>query len=483
MKLRSGWSRRRFLGEAPCAALGSLSVLSSLLQLKLANQAAAQTMPGDAKSLVCVFLFGGIDSFNTLVPTDASRYAEYSGSRTSLALAADTLVPLTPVGALPGGGSFGMHPGLAALAPMFNGTGAFAGKRRLSWITNMGTLVRPTSLVQYQSVTHPVPLSLFSHSDQQDQWQSSVPQGMPELNGWVGRSADVIHSRYNTSVTSMNFSLGGNNVWQSGGQSRPFVIEARGAPGLSGGLVSSDPTNAEAVRNTAFKGLVEQQYSHLIQQAFATTTKDSLEAQAAFQAAYVGFDDARMGVTWPGSKFAQDLKAAVRGMAIRSQLGLRRQTFFINFGGWDHHGELLLTQAEMLPILGAGLAAYQQALENLGLADGVLTYTASDFGRTLRTNGRGTDHAWAGNQLVMGGAVDGGKVLGTWPSLEIGGPQDVGLGGRLLPTTSVDELYYGLLRWFGVATADFPYVLPNIGNFYNIATAGLPIPFLKPGMI
>lgn len=483
MKSNALWFRRRFLGEAPCAALGSISLLSTLLQLKMANQAAAQTTPTDSKSLVCIFLFGGMDSFNALVPADAPRYAEYSVSRSNVALPAASLVPLSPATALTGGAAYGLHPGLAALAPLFNGTGAFAGKRRLSFITNMGTLVRPTTLAQYQTIQHPLPLSLFSHSDQQDQWQSSVPQGLTELNGWMGRCTDVIHSRYNTSITSMSFSLGGNNVWQSGNQSRPFVISPTGAQNLTGGLTSPDLTDPDAIRNSAFKGMVQQQYQHLIQDAFAKITRESLEAQAAFQAAFLNFDEASMGVTWPGSKFAQDLKAAVKGIAIRSALGLRRQSFFISFPGWDHHGELLDTQAGMLPVLAAGLAAYQQALENLGLAEGVLSYTASDFGRTLRSNGRGTDHAWGSNHMVFGGGVDGGKFFGSWPSLAIGGPHDVGLGGRMLPTSSVDEMYYGLMRWFGVATADFSYVLPNIGNFYNIQSPGLPIPFLKSGVI
>jgi uncharacterized protein (DUF1501 family) len=483
MKPSPNWSRRRFLGEAPCATLGSISLLSTLLQLKLANQAAAQTTPTDARSLVCIFLFGGMDSYNALVPSDDTRYAEYLVSRSNLALAQESLVGLTPATPPAGGATYGLHPGLAALAPLFNGTGAFAGKRRLSFITNMGTLVRPTTMAEYRSVLHQVPLSLFSHSDQQDQWQSSVPQGMLELNGWLGRCADVIHSRYNNSITSMSFSLGGNNTLQTGNRSRPFVVTPGGAPGLSGGLVSGDPTDPDALRNTAFKELMQHRYAHLLQDTFARTTKDSLDAQAAFQEAFSSFNDASMGVTWPSTNFAAELRAAVKGIAIRNTLGLRRQSFFINFGGWDHHGELLNAQAGMLPVLAQGLAAYQQALENLGLADDVLSYTASDFGRTLRSNGRGTDHAWGGNQMVLGGPVDGGKFFGTWPSLVIGGPQDVGLGGRLLPTTSIDEMYYGLLRWFGIATADFPYVLPNIENFHDIRSAGLPVPFLKPGVV
>jgi len=472
-------SRRRFLGQAPCAAIGSISALSTLLQLKMANQAAAQGLPKDEKSLVCLFLSGGIDSFNLLVPRDPDRYQEYAASRTSLALAPESLIPLTPAVSPADGGAFGLHPGLSSLAPLFNGTGAFAGKRRLSFIRNMGTLVRPTSLANYQAPDHPLPRALFSHSDQMDQWQSSVPQGMVDLSGWAGRCADVIQSRFNTAVTSMSISLSGNNVWQSGNRNRPFVINSGGAQNLTGGFASGDPADPNMVKNNALRGMAEQHYRHLLQQAFATTTKESLDSQVAFQTAFNAFNDASMGVTWPGSQLAADLKAAVKTIAVRSVLGMRRQSIFVGMGGWDHHGELLVTQAGMLPIVGTALSAFQMALENLGLADGVITYTASDFGRTLRTNGRGSDHAWGGNQMILGGPVDGGKFLGNWPSLAIGGPQDVGFGGRMLPTSSVDELYYGLLRWFGVSTADMPYILPNISNFFNIQSSGLPIPFLR----
>jgi uncharacterized protein (DUF1501 family) len=169
-------------------------------------------------------------------------------------------------------------------------------------------------------------------------------------------------------------------------------------------------------------------------------------------------------------------------IALRQALGLHRQTIFITFGGWDHHGELLNTQAGMLNTLNAALTAFQRALEQLTLQDGVITFSASDFGRTLRSNGRGTDHAWGGNALVMGGPVQGGRVYGAFPDLTLESADDTGYGGRMIPTTSVDSFFAEMLRWFGVPASGMSSVLPNIGNFYNVNSPSLPIGFLKPGM-
>ena len=173
--------------------------------------------------------------------------------------------------------------------------------------------------------------------------------------------------------------------------------------------------------------------------------------------------------------------ALVRAIGIRPALGLTRQTLFVNFGGWDHHGELLDTQAGMFADLSPALEAFQLALDQLGLQDSVITFTSSDFGRTLRSNGRGTDHAWGANQLVMGGPVQGGQVCGTFPNLALDSNDDVGYGGRLLPTTSVDQFFAEMLRWFGVSGSNLSTVLPNIGNFYSPTSSSLPIGFLKPG--
>ncbi|BCX46221.1 DUF1501domain-containing protein [Haloferula helveola] len=458
-------SRRQFLGEASCAAIGSVSVLSTLLNLKLANQAAASDLtPGeDCKTIVCILLAGGCDTFNLLVRRDAAGHAEYAGSRTNLALASEDLIPLNQAGA-GDGNLYGVHPGCQGLADMFNGSGAFAGSgRRLSFVANIGTLVQPTTLADYLGGTVSLPKSLFSHIDQITQWQTSVPQGLGELTGWAGRMADVLHSTYNTGATSMSISLAGNNVFQIGNEVAQFSITDSGALLPTGDTAGLGSTTAR--KNLAVDGLLTESYNNLMQDAFAKHVKHSHEAQAAFNAVYQSIDDSAIAPLFPNSKIAKQLLAAAKTIKARDALGLRRSTIFIQRGNWDHHGELLVTQAAMLDELAAAISAYQQALEILGVADDVISYTASDFGRTLRSNGRGTDHAWGGNQMVWGGPVDGGKVFGTFPSLALDGPDDVGLGGRLLPSTSIDKFFEEIAAWFGVSSTDMPLILPNIGSF------------------
>lgn len=465
-------SRRKFLGEASCAGIGSVSVLTSLLNLKLANQAAAANLSigGDCKTIVCILLAGGMDSFNFLMRRDADGYAEYAGARTNLAIGSETLLSLTQSG-VGDGNLYGLHPSCSGLADMFNGTGPFANTgARLSFISNIGTLVQPTTLAQYQSGNVPLPKSLFSHIDQITQWQTSVPQGLPELNGWAGRMADVLHSNLNTGATSMSISLAGNNVFQIGKDTLQFSITKNGAllpTGPDAGLGST-----AARKNFAVDGLLNKTYNNMVQDAFATHVNNSHDSQSAFNTVYESIDDTAIAALFPNTNIAQQLLAAAKTIKAREQLGLRRSTIFIQRGGWDHHGELLNTQSAMLEELSGAISAYQQALEILGVADDVISYTASDFGRTLRSNGQGTDHAWGGNQMVWGGPVDGGNVFGAFPDLSINGADDVGFGGRILPTTSVDKFYEEMSLWFGVSSSDMSMVLPNIGNFSTEPSIG-----------
>lgn len=473
-----------------CAALGSSAVLNTLLNLKLANSVSAQGGPLDNKALVCIFLSGGIDSFNFLVPWEQSAYNTYSvtrgpfGSDGGLALDRNALLRL----AAPSAG-FGLHPSCPNLRAMADGTGAFSGKRRLAFVSNVGTLVEPITKAQFnawengQNAALPVPKALFSHSDQIEQWQTAVPQGMSQLSGWAGRCADILHDHYNTGSTSMSISLGGNNVFQVGNSTQQFVITSSGALSFEGQTGGANP-NPLQIKNTALRNTLDQTYSNLLTESFAQLTRHSDDAQLLFQ---TQFDSATAQLGGavdalfpPGNYVAATLKAVVKTIKIRSLLGLRRQTFFVQYGGWDHHGELLETQAEMLAYLDAAIGAYQQALELLGLQNDVTTFTASDFGRTLRSNGRGTDHAWGGNQIVFGGKVDGGKIFGTYPNLTLDGPDDVGRGGRLLPGISADLYFAELLRWFGVSSGNMSYVLPNVTNFWNPASPTAPLGFVLP---
>jgi uncharacterized protein (DUF1501 family) len=488
-------SRRGFIKQLNCAAIGSSAILNTLLNLRLANSLSAQSGPLDNKALVCLFLSGGYDSFNVLVPYEQSAYNVYSatrgafGSDGGLALDRNALRQLSSPA-----NNFGLHPSCANLQAMANGTNTttpgidFTGKRRLAFVANIGTLVQPITKAQFNAWENgnnaalPVPKALFSHSDQIEQWQTAVPQGMAQLSGFAGRAADILNAYYNTGTTSMSISFGGNNVFQVGNTTQQFVVTPEGALSFEGNTGGADP-NPLQIKNAALRNTLDQTYSNLLTESFSRITKQSDAAQQLFQTQFdsAAADLGSANALFPSANYlATTLKAVVKTIKIRSALGLRRQTFFINWGGWDHHGELLNTEAAMLLDVDAALGAYQQALETLGLANDVITFTSSDFGRTLRSNGRGTDHAWGGNAMVFGGPIDGGKIFGTYPDLTLDGPDDVGRGGRCLPSTAVDLYFAELLRWFGVTSGNMSYVLPNVANFWNPNSPTAPLGFVKP---
>lgn len=465
-------TRRQFLGEASCASIGSASVLSSILNLKMANNAAAASLDnsGDCKSLVCILLAGGNDTFNMLVRRDEG-YAQYSAARSNLALSnTGTTNRLIDLNQATGGdgNEYGVHPSCQNIANMFNGTGSFSSGPKLSFIANIGTLIQPTTAAQFRNNQVPVPKSLFSHIDQITQWQTSVPQGQSVLSGWAGRMADVLNDGFNTGQTSMSISLAGNNTFQIGEETTQFSITESGGLLLSGNQASLNNTTGR--KNFGSESLLSAAYNNLVQDAFAKHSKRSLDAQMAFNAVFNSIDDSAVRALFnqiPNSNSAlgRQLAAVARTIKARDMLGLRRSTFFVERGGWDHHGELLNTQAAMLTELSAAIELYQRALTIYGVADDVISYTASDFGRTLRSNGRGTDHAWGGNQMVFGNPIDGGKVFGTFPDLTLNGDDDIGFGGRFAPSTSIDKFFEEMALWFGVSTAQIGDVLPNLGNF------------------
>lgn len=490
-------TRRQFLGEASCAGIGSTSIFSTLLNLTMANHAAAQSgVPGERKALVCLFLSGGCDTYNLLVPRDPTRHAEYAAARSGLALPINDPSPsknLIPLDFNDAGREYGLHPACTRLAEMFNGTGSFVGKKRVSFLANVGTLIEPIpDKAAYLNGAIKLPKALFSHRDQIEQWQTSVPQGMSVLSGWGGRTADVIHSTLNTDQTGgyympMNFSLSGNAAFQIGQSEGQFVITSAGALSFTGTGKNSPVNQAKVqVQGATVASPIEDYYQNLFQRTHGRITSNSIERGSEFQAKFsnpgmvnkLDINAAIAAAGFPNHWLSDQFKAAVKTIAIRETLKLRRQTIFIEFGGWDHHTELLTNQRNMLLTLDGVLYAFQKTLEALRLADDVVTFTCSDFGRTLRSNGQGTDHAWGGNQLVMGGPVAGGQICGAFPSLVIDGANDIGRGGRMFPTLSADEYFCELLRWFGVTAGDMDTVLPNIRQFYDPAAVLNPVGFM-----
>ncbi|MBC8095896.1 MAG: DUF1501 domain-containing protein, partial [Akkermansiaceae bacterium] len=360
-------SRRGFLKQLNCAAVGTSAILNTLLNLRLANSVAAQGGPLDNKALVCIFLSGGMDSFNLLVPTDG-RYATYENARGAAGSDGGLALPLVGEGSLrplsllyptlPE--TYGLHPACANLQAMANGTNAgttagnFTGKRRLSFVSNVGTLVQPITKAQFNAWENgnnaalPVPKALFSHSDQIEQWQTAVPQGQAQLSGWAGRCADILHSYYNTPANSMSISLGGNNVFQVGNSTQQFVITPSGALSFEGDIGGSGG-NPLQLKNSALRNTLDQTYTNLLTESFSQLTRQSDDAQLLFQTQFDSVN-AQLGgavdaLFPPANYLATTLKAVVKTIKIRSLLGLQRQTFFVQYGGWDHHGELLNTQA------------------------------------------------------------------------------------------------------------------------------------------
>jgi uncharacterized protein (DUF1501 family) len=463
-------NRRQFLGAASCAALGTTGLFSTLLNLQMTGKVAAASLNqvDDYKAIVCVFQAGGNDSFNMLIPTDSASYAQYTGVRGNLAHPLSGPAAALPINALgTSGRTFAIHPDMPELRDLFNAGHA-------GFISNVGTLVEPTTIAQYKAGGVRLPRALFSHNDQIAQWQTSIPQS-PSATGWAGRMSDVLNARVTPGAVGMSLSLSGNNIWQTGEQTTAYAISPNGSISLIGAN-SAGPVNM--LRFDTVTSLADATYQNLFQQAYMTEFKTSIERDTAFSAA---FDATTLNTVFAQNDLAADLQAVARTIAARATLGMKRQIFFVLYGGWDHHQELLETQSEMLAALSTSLKNFWDALGELGVRNNVVTFTASDFGRTLRSNGRGTDHAWGGNHVVLGGPVIGQRLYGQYPTdLSLGGASDVGNNGRLLPTTSVDEYMAEIALWFGVSRSELATVLPNIGNFYNTASTGMPMGFLRP---
>ena len=468
-------SRRRFLGQASCAAVSSIPLLSTLLNLKLAQDVAAVTAPasGEYRALVCLFLAGGNDSFNMLVPREASAYATYQNTRSNLALAPAQLADIHPIG-LP---DFAVHGMMPEVANLFE-TG------KAAFVANVGTLIEPVqNRTQVTQNLKRLPLGLYSHSDQIEQWQTSVPHARSGI-GWGGRMADLIKQLNANPIVPMQISLDGSNTWQTGNTVAEYAITPSGAVGLSGyapGWVQyQDLQNA---MSSAVDSQLAQEYANLLAQTFTTRKKQALDAYQTFATASA--PALPSGVTFPASYVGQRLAMIARAIQGRAALGAVRQTFFIQWGGWDHHDDVLNNQNTMLPQVSAAIGAFYNALVALGVADKVTLFTASDFGRTLTSNSRGSDHAWGGNQLVVGGAVNGKRIFGQYPSLAVNpdagaevNPLDTGRG-RFIPTTSCDQFFAELALWLGVSPTNLPLVLPNIGNFFNTSGSAAPVGFMS----
>lgn len=466
-------SRRTFLRRI--GHMGITGVAAPwAVNLAAISDAAAMTAT-DYKALVCVFLLGGNDNGNTVIPLDSTHQALYQKARTNLALAQDSVLPLTSTTGLPSGMQFGLHPSLAGLQGLFS-----QGKMAIQM--NVGPLLQPTTLTQYRNKSVALPPKLFSHNDQQSVWQSSAPEGA--VLGWGGRLGDLAQASQGAS-TFTAISLSGNAVFLSGDQVVQYQINASGVdPIWATKWLYSDHSTAGAT----LRDIVTQAYANPFMNEHARVVARALTAESTVNQALAGtgqWDSAKrqfintFKTTFPASDLGSQLQMVARLLKARSGLGnLKRQVFMVALPGFDLHDYLVAggtggngKHAGLLADLDASLSAFYSAMAEMGMQDQVTAFTASDFGRTLTSNGDGSDHGWGSHHFVVGGAVKGGAFYGTPPSFVLNpgntdtlSPDDVGQG-RLLPSTSVDQYAATLAQWFGVSPSELPLVIPNIGRF------------------
>jgi hypothetical protein len=467
-------TRRRFIGQC-CAAVGYTGMASTLSSLR-ATAAAASIPSGpvtpprgaavasDYKALVCIFLNGGNDSSNLLIPYDTSGYSSYTKARTILALPKTNLLPIAP--RTSDGRAFALHPSVGELNSLF-------ASGKLALLANVGTLVYPTSKSQFSANSVPLPPQLFSHNDQQVQWQSSVPD-QPFKTGWGGRTADLLNSFNPNPQVSMSMSLDGFNSFQVGNTVTQLAVQRSSGATSKGGPIAWAAAGSTATATQRFqaqKDLFAAQQNNLFAAAFGALTADAIGDSELLTSALTA--SPTFATTFPETTLANQLKTIAYLISISSTLNLKRQVFFARLGGWDTHadqvdgtgtGSVTGAHADLLAQVSQAMRSFYTTTVELGIANQVTTFTASDFGRTFTSNGDGSDHGWGGHQMVMGGAVKGGDIYGKMPSPQVDGPDDTGRG-RWIPTTSVDEYGATLARWFGVSDTNLSIAFPNIGRF------------------
>jgi uncharacterized protein (DUF1501 family) len=468
-------SRRDFLRRAACSSVACASSGALFGQLSLMNSLLASTLTcpsyppvSDYKALVCLFLVGGNDSFNLLIPSDGTttsgRYGTYFTSRSGAApngMAIDqaTLLPVHPTTLDHAGDTYGLHPSCTQLASLFE-------SGDLAFVVNTGTLLQPTNKTLYQTPGTPLPPQLFSHADQQGQWQ----YGQPTQNGtvgWAGLAADRL-SVLNPGMTiPMSISLNGQNRIQAGQIVQPYSVTSSGPVGLSGYSGSIGTTKMNALTD-----LLNASYPDPLSRNYQSTLHNSIDWFQTLNATLKGATDVSAYFPAKGvNTIADAMQEIAKIISVRSALGAQRQIFFVSYGSFDTHDSQLDDQPSLLSTISQALGAFYAATEELGVANSVATFTMSEFARTLNTDGDGTDHAWGGIQFVMGGSVLGQRLYGTpaasggiFPDQALDGP-DCLQRGQMIPATSCDQYSATLARWLGVSDCDIATIFPYLANF------------------
>ncbi len=435
--------RRTFLRCAGLAAAGHLAGFGPFSALNALAQTGGAS---DYKALVCIFLFGGNDANNMIVPAAGPQYQKYAAARQALALPQGSLLPLNNQ-------PLGLNNAMPGLQQLFN-----SGKAAV--VANVGTLVQPITRAQFQQGVVPTPGNLFSHMDQQTVWQNADQNSLNQT-GWGGRISDVLGGSYGGSSVPMNISMSGSPVFGSGNQSTLMVL----TPGYLQGTSCAEGAFCDARLNASQQLLTMDNGVSLIQ------ADDNLTAQM-YQWSTTVASAARQASTlqtqFPNTQLGPQLKQIAQLIQVRGVLGARRQIFFAGLGSFDTHGYELNTHNALLGDLSASMLAFNNAMEETGMAQQVTTFTMSEFSRALQMNTNyGTDHAWGSHHIVMGDAVRGGRLYGTFPDLTPGGQNDLDSDGRWIPTTSMAQYAATLAQWFGVPANQLGSVLPVLPNFSN----------------
>ena len=453
------------MGSLPCMALGSTTLFSSLVNLKTMSSliSSSSGYGDDYKALVCVLLSGGNDSYNMLIPRGNSEYNEYAQVRSNQSIAKNDILSIDNNSQ--NGKALGLHPSLTNLQRIYQQGNA-------AMVSNIGTLVEPIIKTEFKNRSKKVPVGLFSHIDQAMHWQTAFPQDRTN-KGWGGKIADIMQSMNVDNGVSMNISLGGNNVYQTGNEVVEYAINNDGGVAIAGWEFGGVPFFDVMIEDIT--DIVNKEYNDLFKDSYKGTLKRSIESNEIFNAAIA--EVPRLRTQFSSTKISQDLRMVADTLAARDSLGAKRQIFFVEIGGFDNHDELINNHSSLLSNLDDALGSFYKATEELGIADCVTTFTISDFARTLTSNGNGTDHAWGGNAIVMGGAVKGKEIYGKYPDLGLNSDLELG-GGVLIPTTSADEYFAELSLWFGVSPNDLHLVLPNLRNFYSYDPSQAPLQFL-----
>ena len=438
--------RRDFLKRSLVGLGGASSLWASTSQFNLVNAATSANSFTDYKALVCVFLLGGNDSLNMLIPTDQRAYDQYAATRQNLAVARNAALPIKVTNTQYS--SVGLHPSLAALHTIYE-------EGNMALVANVGPMIEPASKADILTGRVMLPPQLFSHSDQQNHWQTAHPQ-QAALTGWAGRMADMLSD--GTEPLSMNLSMAGNNLWQTGSQVLPFALSSQGAEILEG----INPDEEWQRPNAAFLDRIHANTEGMFASQFAAMVDRTRTTGGLVNSALALGPE--LSTAFPATRFAEQMRLVANMISVQQHLNQPRQIYFVAMGGWDTHDNQLADHPALLSELANGMAAFYNATAELGVSEQVTAFTASDFGRTLTSNGDGTDHGWGGNHIVLGGAVQGADIYGQLPQMSLGSDDDLG-DGRIIPTLSVDQYAATLAQWFGLADNELTEILPNLNNF------------------